>query len=66
MLSYFSQSPTSSSPENKKARTQVLEVDKEDNSPEDKTIEDPFQDISTLRGNEVSQKGDGSIQDNTR
>ena len=44
MLSYFSRSPTSSSPEYKKGRYQVLEGDNEDNSLEDQTVEDTFQD----------------------
>ena len=44
MLSYFSRSPTSSSPEYKKGRYQVLEVDDEDNSLKDQTVEDTFQD----------------------
>ena len=44
MLSYFSRSPTSSSPEYKKGRYQVLEVDNEDNSLEDQTVKDTFQD----------------------
>ena len=44
MLSYFSRSPTSSSPEYNKGRHQVLEVDNEDNSLEDQTVKDTFQD----------------------
>ena len=66
MLSYFSRSPTSSSPEYKKGRYQVLEVDNEDNSLEDQAVKDTFQDAlprisaDTLQRNEVSQKGDGS------
>ena len=44
MLSYFSRSPTSSSPEYKKGRYQVLEVDNEDNPLEDEAVEDTFQD----------------------
>ena len=44
MLSYFSRSPTSSSPEYKKGRYQVLEVDNVGNSLEDETVEDTFQD----------------------
>ena len=44
MLSYFSRSPTSSSPEYKKGRYQVLEVENEDNSLEDQTVKDTSQD----------------------
>ena len=44
MLSYFSRPPTSSSPEYKKGRYQVLEVNNKDNSLEDEVIEDTFQD----------------------
>ena len=44
MLSYCSRSPTSSNPEYKKGRDQVLEVDNEDNSLEDETVEDTFRD----------------------
>ena len=44
MLSYFSRSPTSSSPEYKKGRYQVLEEDNEDNSLEDQAVKDTFQD----------------------
>ena len=44
MLSYFSRSPTSSSPEYKKGRYQVLEVDNEDNSLDDQAVKDTFQD----------------------
>ena len=44
MLSYFSRSPISSSPEYKKGRYQVLEVGNEDNSLKDEAVEDTFQD----------------------
>ena len=43
-MSYFSRSPTSSSPEYKKGRYQALEVDNEDNSLEDQAVKDTFQD----------------------
>ena len=44
MLSYFSRSPTSSSPEYKKGRYQVLEENNEDNSLEDQAVKETFQD----------------------
>ena len=64
MLSCFSRSLSSSSPENKKERYEVLEIDNEDKFLERETVEDTFHnhtlDISPLQGNEVSQEGDGS------
>ena len=44
MLLYFSRLLSSSSPENRKGRYQVLEVDNEDNSLKEETIIDTFQD----------------------